>query len=694
MDGATRINDEGGAVIVTFALSVLLLLLVTSFAIDVSNFFRHKRQLQTQADAAVLAGASELSATCTSAAPMFASGEMYAGIATASFNRPLAGSEAGTISHDWITDDPCGEGALEIEVTEEDIKWFFPLTAVASFFGEGVDISASARVELKKIAGRGGSLPIAVEDEPSITNAWTWLVDDSGTLVAGTTRRLTEGTGTGDSVPWRTSTPITSENVTQSGLNVRVAIDYNKDSVCQVVDDDCATAAKCSASKVQCFDGESSGGILHIRGFEQLPLLGDTKSPPVLKTVSLEPVAPCVDTAYFNQPGCAYRVVAKVDWVKKILDATNRNTVAKLTGTVGTSPVTLTYDKTTDEWSGTSGTVTSTGFQSVKLAWEMQDGAVSNTATCGDGKGGGKNKNPDPCKGAFDGAAGLGRLDMTLGSAGAVHKVFQSSSAGSGPITYAHATNATVVNNSVTRCLLGVIGCANSWTIEVGLPAKLQFGAHRNLSVKTPGSNDGFLDCDPYHWDPAGPTSGGKPRLIYQLTYGCNGPSFAAAPDSVDDPSECPAVSASSDRGTPWICVATATGDKTGAIDAGLSARIYGTTNPTTLDCTKNPNRMTDGFVSSVPKDDKRVVPVMVVPSGSLAFSGGTFFPVRVFAYFYLTGWDGNSDCGDNESSSTGDILGYFLHHTVPNNGEVFGSEDCDASDPTHLGGCVPVLTE
>ena len=687
-----HLRDEEGAIIVMFALSVLVLLVVTSFAIDVSNFYRHKRQLQTQADAAVLAAAGGLSANCTSDSAMLASGDKFAGLTASTYNRPAAGSEAGTITRTWNSS-PCTTGELSIEVTETGIKWFFPLTAVAAFFGQGVDISAKAAVKLKRIQGQHGSLPIGVEDEPSINHAWTWLVDAAGAPIPGSARRLDKGTGgTADYTPWKTTTPITSANVTQADADVRVAIDYNKNSACPVVGDSCTTAATCTASNVRCFDG--AGGILHIQAFEQLPLIADLKSPPVLKRVDLEPIAPCTETAYFNKPGCAYRVVAQVDWVKKILSATNLNTVAKLTGTVGTTPVTLTYDKPAGRWIGTTAAITGTGYQAVRLAWEMQDGSVSATRDCGDGKGSGKNKNPDPCKGAFDGAAGLGKLDLALGSAAPVHKVFLASQAGSGPIVYAKATNADAVNNSVSRCLVTVLLCANSWTIEVGLPPELRIGAHRNLAVSAPGSNDGMLDCDPYGWDPGTPTAAGKPRLVYQLANGCKGPRFDLAPSSVDDPSECPAVSATSDRDTAWICVASMTGDKVGAVESGLGQRIYGTANPSTLDCNRSPNRMKDGYVANVPRDDKRIVPVMIVPPGSLKLSGGSFFPVRVFAFFYLTGWDGEKDCADNETSVNGDILGYFLHHDVPNTGEVYGTADCDATDPTQLGGCVPVLTQ
>ena len=50
-------SDESGVATVMFVLCMPFVLLVMIFAVDVANWFVHKRHLQNQADAAALAGA-------------------------------------------------------------------------------------------------------------------------------------------------------------------------------------------------------------------------------------------------------------------------------------------------------------------------------------------------------------------------------------------------------------------------------------------------------------------------------------------------------------------------------------------------------------------------------------------------------------------------------------------------------------
>src|SRR4051794_17323525 len=58
-------REERGAVLVMFAIILPALVLMTSFVIDVGNWFEHKRHLQMQADASALAAALDLRAPCS-----------------------------------------------------------------------------------------------------------------------------------------------------------------------------------------------------------------------------------------------------------------------------------------------------------------------------------------------------------------------------------------------------------------------------------------------------------------------------------------------------------------------------------------------------------------------------------------------------------------------------------------------------
>jgi hypothetical protein len=689
MNPSSRISGEEGAVIVTFAISLVLIMLVTSFAVDVTNFFRHKRQLQTQADAAVLAGGSALYAGCSSNTEIFNQAEKYSGTALASYNKPKAAGDSGVVSRQWVTGNPCADGALEVQVTETDVKWFFPITAIAGSLRDDLDISASARVELKQIQGQGGTLPIALEEEESITNAWTWLVNEdlANTPILGTVRKLVKGTDGTTATPWTSETPI-AHDVKQSNLGVRVAVDYAQNSACATATNACALL--CGVGKVKCYDATGTAGLMHIHGYDPAPTAG-ARTPPVLQDISFV-AAGCVGTSVFNSGGCAYTVTAKIDWVPEIDGGTvtQADARATVTGTIGGTAITLTPSGDTHTWTGTSGAISATGPSTLKLGWSMKDGWASQTKACGKKSGTngqttntpGGNNTPI-CSGAWNGNAAPGVLDLTLGAATALHRTFVADSTRSGPITAASVTEGGTVMNSVVKCGLAA-SCPHNFTVSVDLPSELKLGSHRNLSVKVPGSNDGFLDCDPLHQDLASPTSNGKPRFVYQIANGCKGPRFATNPGDT-----CPDI-ASYGIDDPWICVASATGTKTGALQEGFNTRFFGTTNPNNNSaCNKAPNNMSGGY-GTVPENDPRIVSVMIVPRGALLLSGGTLFPVRIFAYFYVTGYDGENRCG-NETSQTGDILGYFLKHTHPSDGGVFGTQPCKSGD---LGGCVPVMTK
>lgn len=683
-----ELAGENGAVIVTFAISLVLLMLLSSFAIDTTNFFRHKRQLQTQADAAALAGGSELDVGCTSDQPVFDAATRFAGVSSSAFNRP--GGDAGTVTRDFVTPAPCAAGALEVKVTESGVKWFFPITAVVGVLRDDLDIAATARVELKKIAGKAATLPIALEEETPVTAAWAWLVDDAtGERIDGTVRLLREGTTSGQTTRWSTDAPIVHD-VKRSDLGVRVAVDYARSPACAAPADVCTTL--CGAAAVKCYDGGSAGGLLHVHGFEQVPAV-TAGSPPALEDVKVQLNAPCAGNPYFSAPGCTYTVTATVDWDDRVdgdaVTMAEAEARGQITGTVGGVPVTLRPSGNRNTWVGATGAVAAAGPAAVELAWVQEHGSISATRNCGrkTGTNGQTQNNPGgantpQCKGVWQGDKALGQLAPA--TATAVHRVFVRSAGRSGPITYAAATEGGAIAQSVPRCDAAA-ACPHAWTIDVDLPAPLKIGSRRNLTVKSPGSNGGFLDCDPLQEDPTGPSGGGTPRFVHQIATGCNGPRFAVNPGTT-----CPPIS-SYGEDEPWICVASATGEHSNALLRGFNRRLYGSENPSVGDCAKAPNRMRDGFVARVPQDDPRVISVMIVPNGSLATGGGSLFPVRVFAFFYLTGYDGHVRCPDMEPSRSGDVLGYFINHAIDNDGSVYGTQPCT---PGELDGCVPVMTK
>jgi hypothetical protein len=85
---------------------------------------------------------------------------------------------------------------------------------------------------------------------------------------------------------------------------------------------------------------------------------------------------------------------------------------------------------------------------------------------------------------------------------------------------------------------------------------------------------------------------------------------------------------------------------------------------------------------------------VMIVRAGALQGGGITRWPVRTFAFFYVTGWGGDA-CSPstygNETAAGGTLVGHFIAKTQPGDGDVWGTEPCLDNE---LDGCVPVMTK
>ena len=138
-------NDRGSAMI-TAIIVLPLLVLMMSFVIDVGSWFVHKRHLQTQADAAVLAAAGQVTIPCADA-PVIGRANQYGGLAAYAgagpFNTQIGGTPASKIhgllnsatfygqgsptDPDVATGGPCATGMIDLKLTESESKVFWPL---------------------------------------------------------------------------------------------------------------------------------------------------------------------------------------------------------------------------------------------------------------------------------------------------------------------------------------------------------------------------------------------------------------------------------------------------------------------------------------------------------------------------------------------------------------------------------------
>ena len=184
-----RLRDDGGQVLIMAVGVLVMLLALAVLVVDVGNWFVHRRHLQTQVDAAALAGGQAWAFPCTAAvdSAIEAEARKYAGshrgrhvggsstLFTTTLNNQVGQADedlmhivlngpywtASTSPADYSGDGAsvpagsvCSAATLQVDATEHSVA---PLLGALS-----IDLHAKARVALKEIDGLSGLLPIAV----------------------------------------------------------------------------------------------------------------------------------------------------------------------------------------------------------------------------------------------------------------------------------------------------------------------------------------------------------------------------------------------------------------------------------------------------------------------------------------------------------------------------------------------------
>ena len=151
--------DERGGVLVFVALFLPLALLFSSFVIDLGNWWVHKRHLQTQADAAALAGVGAIRFPCQDP-PIDALSRSYSGDRAGDRNQQVGGTLPDDV-HMLVNSttyygqtepdpdpppstSPCTARMLDVKMTETDLPWF--MRAANLDF-----INATARVSVRQL---------------------------------------------------------------------------------------------------------------------------------------------------------------------------------------------------------------------------------------------------------------------------------------------------------------------------------------------------------------------------------------------------------------------------------------------------------------------------------------------------------------------------------------------------------------
>ena len=688
-----KLREETGAI----ALSVLLLfpslMMLGVLAVDVGNWYVHKRELQIQADAGALAAAGYYKYPCDDAAISSVARD-YAGGTRNRFarltparlnfrlNQPTFFNQSKPVPPDaGMTGSPCADAAVDVKMTENDVPYFFGLPLLPF-------INAQARVSIRRIEGLKGMLPVALPVPDPRRVRVTFISEVTGETLGfkdlcarpGAVNGLSLwDNAAGNPAGWDTTNGAckTGEAPTPKSLAFNDPAAGSKwERVGAIVQlSGSPDQIACGQPLVQCFQSGTSGlGFIH--GWSDLPAVTDAaNSAPRPRSVVLLP-GTCGD-AYFNTKTttCTIGVSAAVDFQPRELDGTGNvrkvsaggsQTVdavsvdAVVTTSAGTTTYPLTWSPSANRWTAANISIPPGGGAStVRLTWEQRDNTVvmGSAQTC-------TTRNNNPCKATI---------------ADVLQRTVSANTAIAGPIKLLQFGNLTSTSgvNDVKACSTG---CGENFVISVGLGGSLALAAPNDpptvLRV-TGGSQTQAIDCDP-----------AVSTLKDEIATGC-GPSYArntgqACPDHTS--------SATQATGATWFCVWTKTGQSPNQVSAGMNQRLLGNEKPAA--CTA-PNHW-----PNYAPNDPRIIPVFLVPFGSFTGSGNDSFPVSDFAFFYITGWTGQGNGFANPCQGNGDdpvpgddaglIVGHFIKHVDTVNVGGAGTTPCDL---TTLSGCVAVMT-
>jgi len=325
-DVTSRVTSEDGGIVVLTVALILFFVLLGSVAVDLGNWFVHKRHLQTQVDAAALAGGGLMGLCFARPATAYlgAGGikeeaDRYSGVGATSLaypNTQVGGTNQGTITMLYQSKtyasggavdptaeegDPCLTPSLMFDVkgTEQDLP---TLVKFPGFSSLGT-VRTHARVQLKKVTVFKGSLPLAVP-EVNPKHVTATFVNVAGTVVAAF--ELTGPTASGPLSAWTGSGSVTVP--AGEMLGVRIGVGH--------VAGYCGGAAKTGGTGYVCYDySQYTTGLASIAGYSA----AGTPVAPETSSFEVWPVTACSGSSFFSETSlaagattCATAVQAKL----------------------------------------------------------------------------------------------------------------------------------------------------------------------------------------------------------------------------------------------------------------------------------------------------------------------------------------------------------------------------------------------
>jgi putative Flp pilus-assembly TadE/G-like protein len=630
VNGVSRMSSEDGGIVVLTAALMMFFVLLGSVAIDLGNWFVHERHLQTQVDAAALAGGGLLGKCFAQPATAYTQitdeATRYSGVGASDLTYPntqVGGTNQGTISmlyqsktyasggpgpDDTEVGDPCLTPSLMFDVkgTEQALPTLIPFPGISSLG----TVRTHARVQLKKVIVFKGSLPLAVP-EVNPTRVTATFVNEAGNVVSSF--ELTGPTATGGLNAWAGSGSVAVPAGAMLGVRIGVG------QVAGV----CSAANKTGGTGFVCYDySQFDKGLVSIAGYSD----AGTPAAAVRSSFEVWPVTACSGSPFFSDTSlaagattCAAAVQAKLHFASgTALPADVKTFRATVNGPSGFK---VSSDLTE------SGGVWSTGYSlpipvdggpyDVTLDWEYKTGGKKSFL--------------------------VQRIYSATDDSGPVKVVTLTGAGGTGaPYSLAAGTRTIGVN--------------------VALEGSLQLSAPGEMIMLrlTGGSRSSAIACD----------GTGASEFRDAIVNGCSTPYQINAAPAI-----CPA---SPPLPSPADCVPIKTGAVAGPTLQGLDERF------SACPAYSPPPNL-------VP-DDPRVIPLMITDFSALGGSGATEVPVTNFATFYVAGWTG-STCGNNPPPpfdvKKGAIWGHFIKYAQPDP----NAETGETCDPNAVTPCVPVLT-
>jgi Putative Flp pilus-assembly TadE/G-like len=639
-------NRERGSIIVLFALLMPVLFAIGAIVISVGNWYVLKRHLQTQVDAAALAGGPAFTGCFqdpTAARDAIAQAALqYAGDPTrAPATANLLMQDAPDVhvvlnsSSYWASGDPtdgtndwtiaspgtpCETKYLDVKATDDSapLLWgFIPFSP---------SLETRAKVRVSEVRTTDGLRPLGVpENDPE--QVAVLVVDEADGSIKGKSLldpQSTPPTGLEDMSVWSRDfiAPVDLSGDRDFGVIIVASRSTTPLDLNQTLAQICSSGS----GQVECYGGSTpTSGISFIHAYQSAGT--GSAANPIVRGVSLS--GGCtqdLSKPYFNfEGGCALTITAQVDFGTGSGDPRPRASSGGVCAEVSSSQVQgnqLSYSTTTGLWSGTVN-ANADGPTAITFSW-----STDTNGACG----------------------GPGRQS---GSFGKVAEPYASDAA-SGPVQYLTVERAGGVGlaNSIAQ------SATESLKVTVGLFPPLREGALTDPAIPlrfwdTPSQSQA-LDCD----------ASGTKGWSDGMEDGCTDPYQAY--DESKHVTKCGPPPAGVPAADPLDCIESENGRFQQKVVEDMLTP-----------CAANPNRW-DG-TTIPPAWDKRWMPLFVLDQMAFDVSGKKTYPIRRFGMFYVTAVSG-LNCPADEPAfvdrNSRELWGHFMSFITPGFGQTIPSDE------------------